>query len=435
MVRLPRLAKVLAAVLGALVLLAWLAFWWLSPSPVSGRLVEYHGDVPIAGATLTLRRHGWGRSEHDGQLIWDKAYIATSTTDAEGRFRVAMPGPLWLVGTGSGRLKAEAEGYQTLDVGYVAPGAELRLQTVADRAERLPGGTAWLGWDEAGEPFGWSFLDDAPVRDPARADLIPLALSRQPLSATLAVSDGGGLHFVPAEAQGIATPSYDYLLRYLDASPESPKAQRLVLDDTPGTLFLRTPQGRHAKLAWEPPGVLSMSGSVPGLDASSERLLSLRFVYRPGPGTSLPYQPPLRRLDPVRAELMARLPEAGQAETGPRTYRVTVTDAEGRELERQQVELMPGVPVDLASCAEDAPLVWRFESMELSYDDDGLPQVSLTLNGERFIHHALPKPVGRRADAVFEVMAFDTDYQRHELAVRLRELPTDAEVAGCLPRP
>ncbi|WP_280547394.1 carboxypeptidase-like regulatory domain-containing protein [Halomonas sp. 11-S5] len=426
-----RLAVVLIGTLAALALLAWLALWWLSPAPVSGRLVEYHNDAPVAGATITVRRQGWGLSDHDGQLIWNKRYSTTATTDANGHFRVPMPGPVWLLGSGSGRLKAEAAGFQSLEAGYVPPGAELVLQTVANRDERLPGGTAYLGWDEDGEPFGWSFIDDAPTRALALADLTPVAMQREPFAVTLAAAEGGGLHFVSAEEQGIAHASWDYLLRYLDASPEPPSASRLTLDDTPGTLFLRTPQDRYAKLAWEPETVTAMTGSVPGLDAISERLFSLRFVYRPAPGRELPYQPPLFPVEPVRAALQAQLPEQGEPYAGPRTYRLVVTDSEGSELERQRLELTPGVPLDLPSCADDPPLAWRFESLRLDYDEDGLPRLQLTVDGETFVHHSSPRLVGPRDASVFAVMAFDSDYRRHDLEVRLRELSNETGSTGC----
>ena len=134
-------------------------------------------------------------------------------------------------------------------MGYVPPGAKLHLQTVANHAERLPGGTAILGWNEIGEPFGWSFIDHAPTRDLALADFYPQRLSRQPFEVLLAVSDEGGLHFVASEAQGVTTPSQDYLLRYLDASPDPTTASRLSLGDTPSAIFLRTPQGRQDSMA------------------------------------------------------------------------------------------------------------------------------------------------------------------------------------------
>ncbi|MEQ6890239.1 carboxypeptidase-like regulatory domain-containing protein [Halomonas sp. CS7] len=430
---LRRLVLELLAAFGVLGLLVWLALWWLAPAPVSGRLVEYHGAAPIAGATITLRRQGWGRSDHHGQLIWDKGYVATATTNAEGRFRVAMPGPVWLVGSGGGRLRAEAEGYQTLDIGHAAPGAALILQTVVNRDERLPGGTAYLGWDAAGEPFGWSFIDHAPTGDLSRVDLYPVSMQRDPLEVTLAATEGGGLHFVSAEAQGIAMPSYDYLLRYQNVSPAPPSATKLTLNDTPGTLFVRTAKGRFAKLAWEPGAVTAMSGEVPGLDATSERLLSLRFVYRPGPGNTLPYQPPLLPVEPVLAALLTTLPEEGAPYAGPRAYRLVVTDAEGRILERQHVELTPGVPRDLASCADDSPLTWRFDSLRLEYDEEGLPRLQMTVDGERFVYHSAPMRVGPRDDTVVEVMAFDSDHRRHDLEVRLRELPADSDLDGCLP--
>ncbi|MDZ7852092.1 MAG: hypothetical protein U5L98_05410 [Halomonas sp.] len=426
-----RLAGVLIGTLAALALLVWLGRWWLSPAPVSGQLVEYHSETPVADAVITVSRYGWGRSEHDGQLIWDKRYKTTATTDAEGRFRLPMPGPVWLLGRSSGRLMAEAEGFQRLDAGYVIAGADVTLQTVADRDERLPGGNAYLGWDEDGQPFGWSFIDNAPTRELALADLYPLELHREPLSVTLVVAAGGGLHFVSAEDQGITHDSWDYLLRYLDASPAPPSAPWLTLDDAPGTIFLRTPQDRYAKLAWEPGAVMAMTGSVPGLDATSERLFSLRFVYRPTPGRELPYQPPLLPVESVRAALQAQLPEEGEPLTGARVYRLVVTDAEGRELERQQFELIPGVPADLPSCADDAPLVWRFESVRLDYDQEGLPRLQLTMDSETFVHHSGPRLVGPRDATVFEVMAFDTAYRRHELEVGLRELNSEAGSSGC----
>ncbi len=420
---------------GVLALLAPLTLWWMLPAPVTGQLVEYREETPVAGATITARRQGWGRSDHHGQLIWDKGYVATATTDAKGRFRVPMPGPVWLVGNGGGRLTAEAEGFHTLNVGSVAPGAELHLQTVANHAERLPGGTAVLGWDEAIESFGWSFIDHAPTRDLALADLYPLKLSRKPFEVILAVPDGGGLHFVTAEAQDVTTPSEDYLLRYLDASPEPPTAVRLSLSDTPGTIFLRTAQGRHAKLAWEPSTVLSMSGSVPGLEASSEQLLSLRFVYRPGPGHVLPYQPPLLRIESVRAALLATLPQEGPPEKGPRVYRLVVTDGAGKALEQQRLKLAPGIPLDLPSCADGAPLTWRFEALRLEYDEDDLPRLAMTLNAERSVHHAMPQLVGPRHDALFEMRAFDADYRGHDLQVRIRERPGDTGPTGCVTLP
>ncbi len=318
---------------------------------------------------------------------------------------------------------------------YVPAGARLHLQTVADHPERLPGGTAILGWDEIGEPFGWSFIDHAPTRDLALADLHPLKLSREPFEVILAVPDGGGLHFVAAEAQGVTTPTQDYLLRYLDASPQPPTALRLSLGDTPGTIFLRTPQGRHAKLAWEPGTVMSMSGRVTGLEASSRQMLSRRFVYRPGPGYMLPFQPPLLRVDPVRAALLATLSEDEPMEKGPRNYRLVVTDGAGREVERQHFELAPGIPLNLRTCAEGTPVVWRFAALRLEYDEDDLPRLAMTLKAERSVHHTVPQLVGPRHDTLFEVRAFDTNHRSHNLQVRIRELPGGTDPTGCVAPP
>ncbi len=69
--------------------------------------------------------------------------------------------------------------------------------------------------------------------------------------------------------------------------------------------------------------------------------------------------------------------------------------------------------------------------MRLDYDEEGLPRLQLTMDGATFVHHSAPMLVGPRGASVFEVMAFDTDYQRHDLEVRLRELNSEAESTGC----
>lgn len=137
-------------------------------------------------------------------------------------------------------------------------------------------------------------------------------------------------------------------------------------------------------------------------------------------------------MEPVRAGLLATLSDEGAPYAGPRAYRLTVTDAEGRVLERQQVELMPGVGLDLASCADDAALTWRFDALRLAYDEEGLPQVTLSLDGKTFVHHSGARLVSPREDTVVEVMAFDADYRRHALEIRLRELAA-SDLDGCLP--
>jgi hypothetical protein len=171
---------------------------------IRGQLLDYGNGQPIAGATITITRRGWGRSEAHGQIVWDKAYRSTDTTGPDGRF-----------------------------------------------ATRLPGGIVRLGWYEDGTPFGWNFIDAA-AAEVGIADLYLNHASLSPLRVILAVPAGGELHFVPAHMQGVATPSSNYLLRYLDEPPAQPGGDQVELDDTPGTLFVRTRHDRYAKLAWDP---------------------------------------------------------------------------------------------------------------------------------------------------------------------------------------
>ena len=78
---------------------------------VTGRLVDYRTDEPIANATVTLSQRGWGRSS--GQLVWDKLYTATTRTASDGTFELSNPGPRLLTGR-SGSLSVEAPGWQRL---------------------------------------------------------------------------------------------------------------------------------------------------------------------------------------------------------------------------------------------------------------------------------------------------------------------------------
>ena len=59
---------------------------------------------PIAGATLQASNSGWGR--RDGDLVWDKEKIATTTSGPDGRFRFDVDGGV--------NLRVTAQGYPPL---------------------------------------------------------------------------------------------------------------------------------------------------------------------------------------------------------------------------------------------------------------------------------------------------------------------------------
>ena len=78
--RLFRLGSALASLLSLLAVSA------CADGRVSGTLVDYRNDEPIANAAVTLSRIGWGRS--GGQLVWDRTYTATTRTAADGTFDI-----------------------------------------------------------------------------------------------------------------------------------------------------------------------------------------------------------------------------------------------------------------------------------------------------------------------------------------------------------
>ena len=372
-------------------------------SAVTGQLVDYHSGEAISGAVIRLVRRGWGRSTETGQVVWDRAYVSTDTTDADGRFALALPGPGLLVGFGAGRLEAEADGFQELRGVRAEAGAVLQLQTVARREDRLPGGTLYLGRYPDGRAFGWSFVEARAVTELSDQDLRLDRLATGPLEAVLSTVPPGGLLFVPIDEQGVHVASTDYLLRYLDAPPASLDRTQLTLGDTTGTIFLRTPRGRHAKLAWDPGRAISAGGAVPELEEPADRVVSLRYVYRPLPGSRVPFEPPLRPVDPLHAAAAEELDAGDSQSPAGRTIRPEVRDDRGQPLERHHIRLESGVPRVVDGCTRDGGPVLRFENLLLSFDDEGLPRVRLTLVTPQSVHQTLPQWVSRRVESTFDV--------------------------------
>ncbi len=403
--------------------------------PVSGRLVDYHSDEPIAGAVVQVQRRGWGRSDATGQVVWDRAYTSTDTTDADGRFSLPLPGPALLVGSGAGSLTVEADRFQRLRGIRAAGGDTLRLQTVAVRGQGLPGGSAHVGRYPDGRAFGWSFVEARAATDPESQDLRLDSLTTSPLRAILSTPPDGGLLFVSAGEQGIHVESDDYLLRYLDEPPSRPFQPRLELDDTPGTIFLRTPEGRYAKLAWDPREATSARGALAGLEESADLVVSLRYVYRPLPGIRLPFQPPTPPVDPLYAAAAAELPENDPRRLRPRIFRLEVRDGGGQAKERHWVRLEPGVPKTVDGCPRNGAASWRYEDLLLTHDDEGLPQVSLSLVGERSVHHTLPRWVSRRVETPFEFQVPGDSPDWETLHLVLQEVDGPADPAAELDEP
>ena len=70
---------------------------------VSGKVIDCATQQPIKSATVTVNQRGWGKS--NGQIVWDKDYVYTATTDKNGNFRIE-----YSVGS-SANLTVKKEGY------------------------------------------------------------------------------------------------------------------------------------------------------------------------------------------------------------------------------------------------------------------------------------------------------------------------------------
>lgn len=355
----------------------------------SGTLVDYATGEPIANASIAAHSRGWGFSS--GQLVWDKSYSARASTDAHGRFNVLLPGrrPLMLGGT---TLSVEAVGYQRLSGINVVDGGQILLQAVKSvpRAERVPGGMAYIGITEGGQPFGWSFARNRPVLDPNEADIFPADSVRAESRAfELASTPPGALLFLSREAQRLTSDSYGMFLRYAsDAPPDGYESSITVDPRGPGgTLFVRTAQGRFAKLAFTTP-LSTMRGSIPvsGMTERAAWALPLPFAYNPFPGRTLAYDPeePSSAVDPAVAGAAAELPETGESPRGTRSYRITVENDTGVIVDSATVTLSPGVPTSVGESARGG---YRFANITLTYGEHGLAAVRLSIDSRAAVYH------------------------------------------------
>lgn len=403
-------------------LLTLLAVSACADAQVRGRLVDYRTDAPIANATVTLSQRGWGRS--GGQLVWDKEYRATTRTGPDGSFELSFPGPRVLTGRG-GTLSVEAPGWQRLTEIVVPDRATVYLQTLPMPDVTVPGGTAQLGVLEDGRYFGWSFVDDGPVLDPEQADIFPVMISRDHFGLALYVPRGGGMHFVSQEEQRVVRASYGHLLRYVSEAPPDGYASALTLDGrTPGTIFVRTPHGRYAKLAFDPERLMTGSGQLPGFDGPVRYSIMLPYAYNPRPGRDLPFDPtgaPVR-VDPSVSSVLADLPDEGEMPRVARTYRLTMHDDGGALVDSLVVRLEPGVARDLEGAPRAGSERFSYRGVRLDYGDDGLPRVRLSVRGEHFAHNSAPMAVGRRRPTVMEVHVFAPNVPARRFELRLQEV-------------
>ena len=355
----------------------------------SGTIVDYATSRPIGDATVVAHARGWGISNR--QLVWDKSYSSSATTDSEGRFNIQLPGPRPLVFGGT-TFSVEADGYQRLSE-VVASGSEpLLMQAVrtVPRAERVPGGMAYIGITESGRPFGWSFSRNSPTLDLGEADVF-LADSVRETDGKLTFGSNapGGLLFLSRDRQRLSSASYGMFLRYASDAPPDGYESTVSIDarGTGGTLFVRTGRQRFAKIAIVTP-LSTMRGNIPvrGIDERAAWALPIPFAYNPFPGRSLAYDPsdPSGAVDPAIAGAAAELPETGEQERGARSYLITVEDDTGALIDSTTVRLTPGAAVSTGDVAHGG---YRFANIALSYGDHGLAAVRLSIESRAAVYH------------------------------------------------
>lgn len=395
-----------------------------SRGTVSGELVDYATGKPIAGASISARSSGWGRSK--GQLVWDKSYSARTSTDAEGRFTIPLPGPRPLM-MGGTTLSVETDGYQRMSEIVVAGDEPLLLQAVRSvpRTERVPGGIAYIGITESGRPFGWSFARNGATLDLREADIFLLdSVHAGENTLTFASAPPGGLLFRSREEQRIAAASYGMFLRYAGAAPPEGYDSSVTIDPrgSGGTIFVRTADDRFAKLSFTTP-LTTMRGSIPvsGLAERVAWALPLPFAYNPFPGRTLIYDPgdPSGAVDPSVAGAAAELPAQGGPQRGARSYRIAVEDDTGALIDSLTVTLSPGVP---ESDGDIARAGYRYENITLSYGEHGLAAIRLSVQSRAAVYHTADIIANSRFAVSREFQDFSSDYKPLRRTLRVIEV-------------
>ena len=407
-----------------LILFIPLALAACSRGTVSGELVDYSTGKPIAGANISARSSGWGRSS--GQLVWDKSYSARTSTDAEGRFTIPLPGPRPLV-MGGTTLSTEMDGYQRMTEIVVAGDEPLLLQAVRSvpRTERVPGGMSYIGITESGRPFGWSFARNRATLDLREADIFLLdSLHAGEDALTFTSASPGGLLFRSREEQRIAAASYGMFLRYADAAPPTGYDSTVTIDPrgSGGTIFVRTADDRFAKLGFTTP-LSTMRGNIPmsGLAERAAWALPLPFAYNPFPGPALVYDPgdPSGAVDPSVAGAAAELPAQGEPQRGARSYRISVEDDAGALIDSMTVRLSPGVPV---SAGDIARAGYRYGNITLSYGEHGLAAIRLSIQSRAAVYHTADIIPNSRFAVSREFQDFSSDYKPLPRTLRVIEV-------------
>jgi hypothetical protein len=401
-----------------------------SRGTVSGKLVDYITGEPIAAASITAHSRGWGISNK--QLVWDKSYTASTSTDATGRFIVSLPGPRFLT-FGGAALSVEATGYQSLPEIGASAKEPLLLQTVRSvpRAERVPGGIAYIGITESGRRFGWIFSENRPTLDLHLADIFPLdSVGASEPTITLAAGDDGGLLFLSREEQHIATTSYGMFLRYTDTAPSEGYRPAITIDPrgAGGTIFVRTANNRFAKMAFVTP-LSTMRGRIAaeGVEESAAWALSLAFAYNPFPGRSLAYDPgePSGVVDPAIAGAAADLPSQGEPSRGPRSYLIEVVDTSGAVIDSVTVRLVPGIPVDAGDTTRAR---YRFGNITLRYGADGLPNIRMSIKSRAAVYNTADIVPNSRFAVRTEFHDYSSEYKAVRRELRIIEVVSAGQV-------
>lgn len=216
-------------------------FRFMPEKYVQGTVIDFQTSVPVADVLIALHQTGSGFI--DGGLVWDKQYVYETTSDQNGRFKIA-----YKAGS-SAHVIATKDGYIDYEEWH-ANGSDITIklkQTIANY-QPLPNGSFTIGIENH-RPFGWNFSRNRTTFNRDEADIFP-EFEGEPNTERVTIQSGGagGIAYISNDAAGI---SGDPLI-FSDTAPADgyqPSAP-LVHSDQKGIYFVRTNDGGHyAKFA------------------------------------------------------------------------------------------------------------------------------------------------------------------------------------------
>jgi hypothetical protein len=217
---------------------------------IEGRVVDFDTGQALVEVQVVANQQGWGLSDINNDVVWDKTFPFQAITDEKGNFHI-----LYDVGD-SAHIWTLKEGYSQF-VHWYPENSQVVIKLKKKDPDYVPPQQqlAEIGFKQS-RPYGWVFAENRRTFDADEADLFPLVSGEQKFlryDVVVQSSMKGGLQFISATELGVPS---DWMI-FADEVPEGPWKTSVRLetksDEPGGVYFVRTRDGfSYAKFEFNP---------------------------------------------------------------------------------------------------------------------------------------------------------------------------------------